>query len=209
MALLPDIKKSLSYSYHRSWVPNLRPVYGLATELQPQSGRLVKTASAGTDVVITTMSQKLDLFDAIFSQNTELTPDAALAEIVIDNPDGLNVQFSTNMNFYSAVAGTLLIEYYDDGVATGITDSIVFGAGYNNAHFGARLAVPDASKVQIYLAVPTPITADSTLVTADSTTHTVDEGSTSVTLKILRASILATKNPLGVDETITGITQTL
>ena len=59
------------------------------------------------------------------------------------------------------------------------------------------------------MSIPTPITADSTIITMDTTEHTVDEDATSVTLKIFKAAISAVKNPLGVDETITGITQTL
>ena len=209
MSTFNQIDESLSLYYHRSSVKNLRLVKALGEELRPQAAQLDKASRAGIDVTVTTTPQKLDLFDAIFSKNTELTPDAALAEIVIDNPDGLDVQFSINMNFYSVVAGTLLIGYYDDGVATGITDSIVFGEGHNIANFGARLSVPDATKLQIYVSIPTPITADSTIITMDTTEHTVDEDATSVTLKIFKAAISAVKNPLGVDETITGITQTL
>ena len=151
MSTFNQIDESLSYFYHRSSVKNLRLVKVLGEELRPQAAQLDKTARAGVDVVVTTTPQKLSIFDAVFSQNTELSPDAVLAEIAIANSDGLNVQFDTSLNFYSTVSGTFLLEYFDDGVTTGITDSVTFGAGYNNVNFGARLSVPDATKIQIYL----------------------------------------------------------
>ncbi len=170
---------------------------------------LSKTTRTGLDVLITGTAQKLDVFDDALQQNLEVTPDAALAEITVTNPDGLNISLDISLTFHSTVAGAFSLLIYDDGVDTGISTTMTFGSGYNS--FGKRLMLdlPDATKLQVYVVIPAPITADSTLITADSTELTVDEGATTTTLKIFGAQLIAQKNPLGVDAIITQVTQTL